>query len=97
MEASTRKASRMAYVPALIISLLVLVAAGILGGPIAAAISAVAVLPALATSSAAIFLMLKRYSPPTRAVALALGFGLYVLSAIVVIICLDQFGPSQIM
>ena len=87
----------MAYAPALIVSLLVLIAAGILGGPIAAAISAIVVLPALFSASAVIFLVLKRYSPPTRAASLALGFGLYVLSGMVVIICLDQFGPSQIM
>ena len=97
MEASTRTHSQAAYAPALIISLLVLIASGILGGPIAAAISAMVVLPTLFSASAVIFLVLKRYSPPTKGVALALGFSLYVLSGAAVIICLDQFGPSQIM
>jgi hypothetical protein len=85
------------YLPALTISLLILTAAGILGGPIAVAIAAMAVMPSLLLSLATTFLVLRRYTPSGRGAALGVGFGLYVSSVIVVIICLSLFGPSQIM
>jgi hypothetical protein len=78
-------------------SLLILFAAGVFGGPISAAISAIAVLPSLLTSYVLTYLVLIRYSPPARIAALGLGFGLYAISVVVVLICLSLFGPTQIM
>ena len=85
------------YVPAMVTSLLILIAAAIFGGPIAAAISAFIVAPILLASCVLTYLVLLRYAPPTIIAAAGLGFGSYILSAVLVITCLSLFGPSQIM
>lgn len=85
------------YVPALVISLLILVVAGILGGPIAAAIAAMAVLPSLLIAHVLTFALLSRYSPATTLAAIGVGIVIYVVSAIAVMTWLSLFGPSQIM
>jgi hypothetical protein len=85
------------YAPALVITLMIFVTAGIFGGPIAVGISAMFALPALLTSYVLTYITLVRYAPPTRVAAIGLGFGVYVLSAILVIISLSLYGPSQIM
>lgn len=97
MKSPATPSSWFSYIPALCISVLILVIAGILGGPIAAAISAIAVLPSLLTSIVITFFALLRYSPTNKRSALRIGFGLYLISTIVILICLNEFGPSQIM
>ncbi len=97
MKSSATPSSWFSYIPALSISVLILIIAGILGGPIAAAISAFAVLPSLLTSIVITFFALSRYSPSNKRSALGVGFVLYLISTIVILICLNEFGPSQIM
>lgn len=97
MRSSTQPRYWIPYVPGLVVSFLVLLVAGILGGPIAAAIAAFATLPSLIAGCILIFVVLLKYSPTTGYRALALGLGLYVVATIVVLLCLNAFGPSQIM
>ena len=97
MRSSTQPPYWIPYLPGLVVSVLVLLVAGILGGPIAAAIAAFATLPSLIAGYVLIFVVLLKYSPTTRYRSLALGLGLYVVATIVVLLCLNAFGPSQIM
>ncbi len=97
MKSPTAVSAWTPYIPTLLISISILIVAGVLGGPIAAAISAFAVLPSLLSSGLITFLVLKRYSPSSNYSALGLGFGLYVAASIIVLLCLNAFGPSQIM
>jgi len=97
MQSSPQPPYWLPYLPGLVVSFLVLLVAGILGGPIAAAIAAFAALPSLITSCILIFLVRLKYSPTNRYRSLALGLALYVVATIVVLLCLNAFGPSQIM
>jgi hypothetical protein len=85
------------YVPAVLISLSGLGIAGGFGGPIAAAIAAFVAVPSLIAASVLTFVVRKKYKPNTTPTALGLGFGLYLATTLVVLICLFLFGPSQIM
>ncbi len=97
MRPPTTPTAWLPYIPALLISISILTVAGVLGGPIAAAISAIAVLPSLLSSCLITFMVLKRYPPSGSYSALGLGFGLYIAASIIVLVCLNAFGPSQIM
>ena len=83
------------YAPALLISISGLGVAGMLGGPIAAAITAFAALPSFVAASIVTFAVRIKYKPSTTSAALGLGFGLYLAATLVVLICLELFGPSQ--
>ena len=86
-----------AYLPGIAASFLVFLVAGILGGPIAVAIAAMAVLPTVLFACAVTFIVLVKYSPANKYQSAALGLGLYVGSAVIILLCLSAFGPSQIM
>jgi hypothetical protein len=85
------------YTPALLISAFGLGIAAILGGPIAAAIAALAVLPSLLAALVVTFAVRSKFKPGTVSAGLGLGFGLYVATTLFVLVCLELFGPSQIM
>jgi len=75
----------------------VLLTAAILGGPIDAAIAAMIALPSLVVACILIFFVRLIYSPANRYYSLGLGIGLYAVSIAIILICLNEFGPSQIM
>ena len=85
------------YAPAVLISAFGLGIAAIFGGPVAAAIAALAALPSLVAALVVTFAVRIKYEPRTAYAALGLGFGLYVATTLVVLICLELYGPSQIM
>ncbi len=97
MRSSTQPQYWIPYLPGLVVSFLVLLVAGILGGPIAAAIVAMAALPSLISTCILIFFVLMKYSPTNKYHSIALGLGLYVVSTAIILLCLNAFGPSQIM
>lgn len=79
------------------ISVIVIVVSGALGGPIAAAIAAFALVPTFAFACILCFIALRKYMPATGGRAVALGLCLYVGAGAIVLLALNTFGPSQIM
>lgn len=85
------------YAPAILITVSGLGIAGALGGPIAAAIAAFVAAPSFVASCLFTFVVRTQFKPSTMPGALGLGLGIYVAITLVVLICWDLFGPSQIM
>ncbi len=97
MQSSTRARYWMSYLPGMAISLLAVLVAIVMGGPIAAAILAIAAVPSLLLFCVLCFIVLMKYTPAKRIHSLAMGLGLYVVSVCVTLLLLNEFGPSQIM
>jgi len=74
-----------------------MVVSSVLGGPIAAAIAAFAVLPSFVFACILCFIALWKYLPTTGGRAIALGLSLYIAATVIVLLALNTFGPSQIM
>ena len=87
----------MSYLPGLAISILAVLIAGVMGGPIAIAILGLAAVPSLLLFCILCFFVLMKYTPAKGFHSLAMGLCLYLVSVGVTLLLLNAFGPSQIM
>lgn len=97
MPSTPRSRYWLTYLPGLAITLLALLVAAALGGPIAAAILAMAAVPALLLNSLLCLGVQLKYKPSTGMHSLALGVCLSLLAAGIVLLWLSAMGPRQIM
>ena len=97
MQFSARARYWLSYLPGLAITLTATLVAGVMGGPIAAAILAIAAVPSLLLCCLLCFFVLMKFTPAKRLHSLAVGLSLYLISVGVTLLMLNAFGPSQIM
>jgi hypothetical protein len=97
MPTTLRSRYWLTYLPGLAITLLALLVAAVLGGPIAAAMLAMAAIPASLLSSLLCLGVQVKYKPSTGMHSLALGVCLSLLAAGIVLLWLSAMGPRQIM
>jgi len=97
MPSTPRSRFWLTCLPGLAITLLALLVAAVLGGPIAAAILAMAAVPALLLAGLLCLVVQLKFKSATRAHALILGLCLYLVAAAAVVLWLDSTGPRQIM
>jgi len=97
MQSENKQRHWIAYAPGLVLTFTGLAVTLNEGGWLSVAIVAVALVPPLLIAYILNFLLFRKYSPASKYSAFGIGLLIYVLSTGVILILLNEFGPSQIM